>query len=80
MEMVSGLLSHGADVNARARGGWTPLMVASQSGHVAVVKVLLEHKADVNAVTEKGASALAVARQTNKTDVVEVLEQAGATR
>lgn len=55
-------------------------MVASQAGHLAVVKVLIEHEADVNAVTGSGASALAVARQSNKDDVVNLLEQAGATR
>ena len=66
--------------NARARGGWTPLMVACQEGDLDVVSSLIGHGADVNAVSEQGASALATARQKDKGDIVALLEGAGATR
>ena len=37
-----------ANVNAAHKDGFTPLYVASENGHVEVVKLLLANKADVN--------------------------------
>ena len=34
--------------------GWTPLHVAAEGGHEAVVEVLLRHKADCSLVTDTG--------------------------
>ncbi|MFF2322768.1 ankyrin repeat domain-containing protein [Agrobacterium sp. NPDC058088] len=45
------LLEHGADVNARASGGETPLHYARTPEKI---KVLVEHGADINAVAEPG--------------------------
>ncbi|KFQ29360.1 Caseinolytic peptidase B protein, partial [Mesitornis unicolor] len=42
------LVLDGADVNARHRLGWTPLMVAAVSRNSSMVKVLLAAKADPN--------------------------------
>ena len=36
------LLAHGADVNLKDKHGWTPLMMASISGHLAVVLLLCD--------------------------------------
>ena len=51
-EAVELLLSHGADVNAKTRGGTTPLHQAVSGGHREVVQMLLDHGANVNAGRE----------------------------
>ncbi|XP_014812093.1 PREDICTED: caseinolytic peptidase B protein homolog, partial [Calidris pugnax] len=45
---VNRLVVEGADVNARHRLGWTPLMVAAISRNSSVVKILLAANADPN--------------------------------
>ena len=52
------LLEHGADVNARAKNGSTPLHIASTFGAPEVARVLLEHGADVNARDADGRTPL----------------------
>ena len=42
------LLEAGADVNARDRGGYTPLQEACSYGHTKIARFLLEHGADPN--------------------------------
>ena len=61
LETVRVLVSAGADVKARLRGGYTPLHVASWQGHLPVVQVLLESGADVNARDDRGATPLYLA-------------------
>ena len=39
--------SNGATVDSRDNDGWTSLMLASQNGHLDVVRSLLEHGATV---------------------------------
>ncbi|XP_074008772.1 LOW QUALITY PROTEIN: mitochondrial disaggregase [Numenius arquata] len=45
---VNRLVAEGADVNARHKLGWTPLMVAAISRNSSVVKILLAANADPN--------------------------------
>ena len=47
--MAAFFLSKGANVNAKSRGGTTPLLVAAGHGHETVAKLLIKHGADVNA-------------------------------
>ena len=56
--MVTLLLSHGADVNARDNNGMTPLHDAAREGHSEVVTLLLSHGADVNARDNNGRTPL----------------------
>ena len=49
LEMAALLLENGADVNAKGKGGVTPLHRVVFSGLVAVADLLLENGADVNA-------------------------------
>ena len=45
-ELVEFLLSRGADVNARAIYGTTPLFQAYRRGNVEIARILLRHGAD----------------------------------
>ena len=73
------LIAHGADVNARADDGWTPLMYASYHGHAKVVEALLDAGADKELKATdgrfEGNTALDFARNENKGGVVAVLER-----
>jgi ankyrin repeat protein len=47
-EVAEVLLRHGADLNARSKGGFSPMMFAARVGDVESAKVLLAAGADVN--------------------------------
>ncbi|MCK5644078.1 MAG: ankyrin repeat domain-containing protein, partial [Gammaproteobacteria bacterium] len=69
----------GADVNVRNKYGVTPLMMASQNGHVEVVKLLLAAKANVNAVDKTdGVTPLLIASVKGHTEIVKLLIAAKA--
>ena len=74
------LLELGADVNARANNGWTPLHNASTYGNPEVVCVLLERGADINARAEDDSTPLHRAScSSNETlEVVRLLLENGA--
>ena len=55
---VRRLLSGGADVNDADERGRTPLMAASEYGHVEVVDIVLAAQANVNAADDNGQTAL----------------------
>jgi ankyrin repeat protein len=56
------LLEKGAEVNAQAENGLTPLMVAAIAGRKDTVKLLLEHGADAGARDQEGKKALDLAK------------------
>ena len=60
--IVKALIAHGADVNARARGGLTPLHVAAMTGHAECARVLLDHGADRKSTEISGLTPAGVAR------------------
>ena len=73
-QQVKKLVSKGADPNFRnAASGVTPLGVASERGHVDVVKVLLKARADVEAQTLEGFRPLHIAAQFGQEAVVREL-------
>ncbi|XP_064621436.1 ankyrin repeat and EF-hand domain-containing protein 1-like isoform X2 [Lineus longissimus] len=73
------LLEKGADPNAiHEATGRTPLMVASQSGSVIVVRAILERGGDVNALDRKGAHAAHYAAKGGFFDVLCCLAGHGA--
>ena len=77
---VQAKIKKGADVNARDKHGWTPLMLASGfNTNVAVLKALLKADADVEASSKYGMTSLmAAARYNENVDVLKVLLKAGA--
>jgi ankyrin repeat protein len=53
IEIISRLLSHGADksadANARQDDSWTSLHLVAFNSHLEIARILLEHGADINA-------------------------------
>lgn len=76
-EVVDWLLDKGADVNLADDDGYTPLMLAAQYDHVAVVKRLLKKGANPKARTNTGHTALTLVWGTDG-KVVPLLIKAGA--
>jgi len=73
LEEVNNAIKAGADVNARDKNGWTPLMYAAwKNQNPEVIKVLLEAGADVNARNKYGGTPLMYAAWENK--IPEVLK------
>ena len=56
--VVQALVEKGADVNAKAEDGATPLIIAVGRGDPKVVKALLDNGADANAKDKNGRTAL----------------------
>ena len=77
-KVVSLLLEHGANPNAKSTNDLTPLGRASESGDAEVVGMLLKAGADVNAYDGFGRTALMLARGSKHAAVVSLLQQAGA--
>ena len=77
-EIVSQLLSAGAQVDRTGMYSWTPLLVAVRGNFPSVVSLLLEEKPNVNAVDQEGLTALALACKEGSTDIAYQLIAAGA--
>lgn len=75
IEVARFLIEAGADVNL---GASTPLMEASQEGHLELVELLLKSNALVNQCTSSGETALSLASENGHTEVAEFLVRAGA--
>ncbi|XP_071954118.1 ankyrin repeat domain-containing protein 17-like [Antedon mediterranea] len=75
LEVAKFLIEVGADMEL---GCSTPLMEASQEGHVELVKYLLYQGANVHATTATGDTALTYACENGHTDVADVLLAFGA--
>ena len=66
-----------AYVNCRANSGYTPLHLASSSGHIQCTKKLLEHSADIFANDEFGKTPKQTARLSAKTKIIRLLTSEG---
>jgi ankyrin repeat protein len=75
---IRGLLTAGADVNARNNTGGTALMYAALSGDAPTVRLLLQKGAEVNAAATNGWTALMIASVGDYESVVQALVEAGA--
>ena len=69
------LIAAGADVNASAWRGGTPLMMAVASDQVDMLRILLEKGANRAAKSSNGMTALDFAKKKNATEMVALLEK-----
>ena len=69
LRIVSRLLASGADVNARAAGGYTPLHIAAFHDDVSIVNTLLAHGAAAEARDDQGRTPLTIAEAQGQTHV-----------
>ena len=67
------LLANKADVEAKAHGGWTPLLNAVFGGNKAAVELLLDHHADVNVKEDAGRTPLHVVAENGYTEIARLL-------
>ena len=59
--------------------GWSnPLYIASEEGHLDVVRLLVEQRADINKASNDGGTPLLIASSKGRVDVVRVLLEHGA--
>jgi len=72
------LIEFGADVKAKSKSGFTPLLFAVRNGHRKTVEALLAHGANANDVASDGTSALNVAVVNACFEVATVLLDHGA--
>ena len=73
------------DANQAKQNGVTPLYMAAQDGHEAVVRALIELGADVNKATDRGRRPLSISiapprnvAQEGHAAIVQILRDAGA--
>jgi ankyrin repeat protein len=75
---VQALLEHGADVNARARGGGTALTLAATGGDARIVRALLDRGAEVESESARpDTNALKLAVKYGHDEIVRLLKKAG---
>ncbi|XP_022089542.1 serine/threonine-protein phosphatase 6 regulatory ankyrin repeat subunit B-like isoform X2 [Acanthaster planci] len=60
-------------VNRQSKNGWSPLLVASEEGHVEIVKLLLQSNARVDVFDEHGKAALHLAAENGHREVADIL-------
>jgi len=76
---IESLVAKGADVNAKAKGGYTPLHFAAVAEENAeIVEFLVSNGADVNAKTDTGSTPLHVAAVNGNVEIVKFLVSKGA--
>lgn len=66
-----------AKIDATNQDGYTPLILASEMGHLAVVKLLKAQKADLEAKMEWGRTALDYATEFDHKDIIAELTPEG---
>jgi ankyrin repeat protein len=70
---VRELLAHGADVQARQEGGFTPLHNAAFEGEEEMIRLLLAHGSDRAARSDAGKTPADIARDRDRQRAAELL-------
>jgi len=73
-ELLALLLDRGADINAQAPNGSTPLMMAARFGTEDSVKLLVQRGADKKLLNDRNLSAADLARNLDRTWLLRLLE------
>jgi ankyrin repeat protein len=76
-EMIRYLIAKGADKDAVAPNGYTPLMLSARSGHTDAARALLQEDVGINLRNPDGDTALKIARQRKHGEVAELIVRAG---
>jgi ankyrin repeat protein len=69
VDVVTVLLRHGCDVNARTASGWTPLHLAAHGGYAEMIDLLVERGAALGPRNAEGATPTDLADQQGRTEV-----------
>ena len=78
-EIVTLLLSHGADLSTTDAEGNTPLIVAVKNNKIDIVKIILDYKHDINVKNNAGCTALWAATSVGyRPEIVKLLLSHGA--
>lgn len=67
------LVRYGAKIDRKDAKGWTPLVMATQHGHLGSVQALIESGADLHATTNNGLTALDIAQHLKHETIVQYL-------
>ncbi|XP_037747859.1 serine/threonine-protein phosphatase 6 regulatory ankyrin repeat subunit A isoform X4 [Chelonia mydas] len=60
-------------INKQAKNDWSPLLMAAERGHTAIVKILLQHHARVDVFDEHGKAALHLAAENGHDQIADML-------
>ena len=77
-EIVKFLIGKGANMNALAPNGYTPLMLAARGNHLEAATVLLKEDVDLYVKGPKGETALSIANERDGKELAGLLRHAGA--
>ncbi|HOD39376.1 MAG: Phosphocholine transferase AnkX [bacterium ADurb.Bin243] len=69
-ELAKISIEKGADVNLQDKNGYTPLMIASNFGHIDIVTLLVEKGADIHIQANNGETALSLAEKKGHEKVI----------
>ncbi|XP_048697723.2 uncharacterized protein LOC125632890 isoform X3 [Caretta caretta] len=73
-KIIAMLMEYDADISRTTRvNDWSPLLVAAERGHTAIVKILLQHHARVDVFDEHGKAALHLAAENGHDQIADVL-------
>ena len=78
VKVVTVLLRHGCDVNARTEGGWTPLHLAAHGGYTELVDLSIEHGAALESRNAEGATPYDLAIEQGRSETAARLRVPGA--